>query len=259
MEAGKATMLNNLFEFDQRQVGRVMIPRSAVQVLDLEKDPDHNMSIIRDSGHSRFPVINGGLDNIVGIVLSKDLYAAILAGETEPWKQLRQYARKPLVIPETQRVAKLFETMRIHRAHMALVVDEYGELAGIITLEDLLEEIVGEIEDETDSAEHPRPIEEHEGHWVAHGLATLTDVERLVGLTVPDELDANTLSGLFMQRLGRMPEMGDIISEGGFELRVDALDGRRVGVAHISRLETKEESGTDTDDSDTATGKEVTE
>ena len=236
LEEQKAGMLKNLFEFDRRMVSRVMIPRSSVVVLDLAASPENNAAIIRDSGHSRFPVVDGGLENIIGLVLAKDLYAAMLSGEQEPWRELARYCRQPIVAPESQLVAHVFDTMRARRAHMAFVVDEYGELTGIVTLEDLLEEIVGEIHDETDAEQPAAPIMTFEDHWEASGLVSISDVERAIGLTVPDELDANTLSGLFMQRLGRMPEAGDVILESGFRLQALTIIGRRVGEIRIDTL-----------------------
>ena len=238
IEQNKADMLHNLFDFDQRQVGRVMIPRGALKMLDLSGNTESNLQTIRDSGHSRFPVIDSAAaDEIVGIVLAKDLHTAMLSGNAEPWRDLQAFCREPLLVPENQKIAHLFESMRAHRAHMTFVVDEYGELVGVITLEDLLEEIVGEIHDETDPQQAASPvIGVSEGQWLADGLTTLTDVEHAIGLKVPPELDANTLSGLLMQRLARMPVVGDEIEEAGFRLVVQSLDDRRVGEIAIMVL-----------------------
>ncbi len=231
IEENKADMLHNLFEFDQRHIGRVMIPRASVKTLDLNGNPNDNLRIIQESGHSRFPVVDSANDDaIVGVVLANDLFTAMLRGEKDPWQELQQHSRKPLVVPESQKVATLFDNMRAQRAHMAFVVDEYGGMAGIVTLEDLLEEIVGDIHDETDTQEAEHPIIQiDENHWEADGLSSLTDIERVIRMKVADELDANTLSGLFMVRLGRMPEIGDTIDEDGFRLTVQLVDDRRVG------------------------------
>ncbi|MGB5306926.1 MAG: hemolysin family protein [Gammaproteobacteria bacterium] len=238
IEHDKADMLHNLFEFDQRNVGRVMIPRSSMQVLDVNAPPEQNLAIIRDSGHSRFPVIDtAGEEEVLGIVLAKDLHIAVLSGDSEPWRKLQEFCREPLMVPESQKVSQLFESMRGHRAHMAFVIDEYGSLAGMITLEDLLEEIVGEIHDETDvEAEANLLTETGAGTWRADGLLSLSDIERAIGLKVSAELDANTLSGLFMQRLSRMPEAGDVITEEGFRLTIESLNDNRVGQVKIELI-----------------------
>jgi len=237
IEHDKADMLHNMFEFDQRNVGRVMIPRSAMKVLDLNAAPEKNLEVIRDSGHSRFPLVDTAAEEqVLGVLLCKDLHAATLNGEAEPWRNLAAFKRRPLMVPESQKVSQLFESMRQHRAHMALVIDEYGALAGIVTLEDLLEEIVGDIEDETDVEQRePAFADAGADHWRADGLLGLSDIERAIGLEVPDELDANTLSGLFMQRLSRMPGVGDSIMEGDYLLTVEAVEDNRVGSVLIAR------------------------
>jgi len=238
IEHNKADMLQNLFEFDQRNVGRVMLPRSSMEVLDVSGPPENNLAIIRDSGHSRFPVVDtSGDEEVLGLVLAKDLHKAVLSGEHEPWRNLPAFCRDPLMVPESQKVSHLFESMRKHRAHMAFVIDEYGSLEGIVTLEDLLEEIVGEIQDETDVEAAETPLKKIDANsWRADGLLSLADIERAIGLKVPTELDANTLSGLFMQRLLRMPETGDLIIENGFRLTVESLEDNRVGQVAIERL-----------------------
>ncbi len=243
LEADKAEMLRNLFEFDQRLVGRVMIPRTALKLLDVAASAEQNFEVIRDSGHSRFPLIDSASnDAIIGIVLAKDIQAAMLRSHAEPWTDLRQYCRKPLVVPETQKVSKLFDIMRAKRAHISLVVDEYGELIGVVTLEDLLEEIVGEIEDETDSSSPTYAITQLEdGRWEADGLASLSDAERIMGLVVPDELDANTLSGLCMSALGEMPAETDEITAYGYHFIIQSVENRRVGKVLIEKLNDTDE------------------
>ena len=231
----QASMLHNLFEFDQRQVGRIMIPNNAVQSLDIAAPAEENLKLIRDTEHSRFPLIDSSNnDTLIGMVLTKDIHRAMLQGETEPWADLNRFRRDSLVVPESQRIAKLFDLMRIRRAHMACVVDEYGTFIGVITLEDLIEEIVGDIQDETDTEEPSTAVTVlDDTSWEADGLISLTDLERSVGLKIDDQLDANTLSGLFMQRLARMPETGDEIFEKNYKLRVLSTDEHRVGKVHI--------------------------
>ena len=231
----QASMLHNLFEFDQRQVGRIMIPSNAVQSLDVAAPAEENLKVIRDTEHSRFPLIDSdNNDALIGIVLTKDIHRAMLLGETEPWNDLNRFRRDSMVVPESQRIAKLFDLMRIRRAHMACVVDEYGTFIGVITLEDLVEEIVGDIQDETDTEESCIAVTVlDDTSWEVDGLISLTDLERSVGLKIDDTLDANTLSGLFMQRLARMPEVADEIFENNYRLRVLSTDDHRVGKVHI--------------------------
>ena len=238
----KADMLHNLFEFDQRQVGRVMIPVSSMHALDVSADPKANLKIIRETEHSRFPLIDSANDDsIKGIVLVKDIHAALLDGKEEPWVDLMQFCREPLIVPESQRVSELFDLMRLRRAHMAFVVDEYGVMAGIITLEDLLEEIVGEIHDETDDAEPSIAINALNEHsWEADGLISLTDLERVTGYPVSDVLDANTLSGLFMQHLTRMPEIGDQVEDDLYLFTILSIEDRRVGRVNIVKRDSIE-------------------
>lgn len=234
----QADMLHNLFEFDQRQVDRIMIPGNMVHALDAAAPAEYNLQVIRETEHSRFPLIDSSKnDALVGIVLTKDIQRALLNGDMEPWRDLVRISREPLIVPESQRIAKLFDLMRVRRAHMACVVDEYGAFIGIVTLEDLVEEIVGEIHDETDGPEPgPAIFQLDDKSWESDGLISLSDLERVVDLKIEEELDANTLSGLFMQRLARMPEAGDEIVQAGYRLRVVNLEDRRVGRVHIHRL-----------------------
>jgi len=236
LETEKAQMLTNVLAFDQRPVERIMISRGDAVMLSLEKSPEENARIMLSSGHSRYPLIEGESGNVVGLILVKDLYNAALEGKPEPWSDLRSYCRKPVMVPETQKVSRLFETMRTKRAHMAFVMDEYGEFAGLVTLEDLLEEIVGEIADESDELEPRYGVVATERGWEAHGLLPLADIERIIGLKVDDKLEVNTLSGLFMQRLERMTEVGDSIEESGFLLRAEHIEDNYLDKVSIERI-----------------------
>jgi len=236
LESEKAKMLSNLLAFDQRPVQRIMIPRNDVIVLSLDKTTQANAQIMLDTGHSRYPVVEGEPGRVVGLVLVKDLYNAALEGKQEPWQDLKSYCREPIMVPESLKVSRLFEIMRTERAHMAFAMDEYGAFAGLVTFEDLLEEIVGEIADEGDDPEARYAIKQTRDGWEAHGLVPLADVERVVGLAVEDELDANTLSGLFMQRLERMSEVGDTLEEGDYRLRVVEIEDNYVAKVAIEKV-----------------------
>jgi len=243
LETDHAAMLHNLFEFDERQVGRVMIPRNSLVCLQADGNNDRNFEAIKDSEFSRFPVLDSA-DNekILGVLLVKDIYRALLNGDAEPWKNLHKFCRDALVVPESQKVPKVFELMRSKKVHMALIVDEYGTLAGAVTMEDLLEEIVGEIEDETDTTTVGKIRKISDNEWKTDGLISLGDLQKTVGLNVSADLDANSLSGLFMERLARMPEAGDELIEDQFRLTVLSVKNRRVGMVSVESLADDNES-----------------
>lgn len=237
MHPHQATFIRNIFRFDERTAEEVMIPRVACRCLRLDVAPEENLRVIQDTKHSRFPVMEDGVGDLVGMVLMKDVVDALLSGEPEPWRDIRKFFREPLVVPETLKVSRLFETMRTTRAHMACVIDEYGAFAGLVTLEDLLEELVGDIADETDEAETDFEIIKEGDHWLVRGLASLADIERETGFSVDSAVKANTLSGLVTNRLkGKLPERGDIVEEGGFRFTVEEVRSRRVEKLRIDPL-----------------------
>ena len=233
MEHQKADMLANLFELEHRTARELMTPRGDIDALDIKRCPESLLALILETQHSRFPVIEGGFDQVHGIVLVKDLYRALLAGDQQPWAHLKDFCRPAQMLPDSLNASQLFEQMRTKQAHMAVVVDEYGELVGLITLEDVLEELVGDIGDELDEQVAEYPIEAVEGGWKSHGLADLDDVAKLTGLEIEADLQAHTLSGLFMERLGRMPEVGDQLKEQDLLLQVLQVKDRRVELALI--------------------------
>ena len=254
MHVDTAEMIHNVFKFDERSVARVMIPRIEADVLRLDATVENNLQVMRERGHSRYPIVEGKNDDLVGIVLMVDLTRALLGGEAAPWTDIGKFLREPLVVPETQKVSRLFELMRQERAHMACIIDEYGTFVGIVTLEDLLEEIVGEIADETDVTEQVFPVEEAGDHWIAHGLASLADIERLTGFTVPQSYKANTVSGLMMRSLQRIPVTGDVLEEQNFRFTVEDTKGRRVQRVRIENLSEQRPAEPEADASDQAAG-----
>lgn len=230
----RAKMINNLFSFDERTVARVMTPRIECDVLNIDNTSEENVEIMQLTRHSRFPLVQGDRESLVGIVLMKDLVSVLLRGEEKPWAKLEQYSRAPLVVPVSLKASRLFDMMRKKRAHIACVVDEYGTLDGIITLEDLLEEIVGEIADETEEANNPVSIKSIDGGgWDIHGLMSLSDIERDIGFFASNDPNANTISGLFMCSLERIPVVGDTIVDGPFRFTVKAMKDRHVELAHV--------------------------
>lgn len=234
IEQGKAEMLKNLFDFDQRTVREVMRPRGEVDLFDLEEPVEALREVFLRTGHSRFPVVRGGTENLLGLLLIKDLFSAEQSGQASVWENLETLVRPALIVPDNIGVSRLFDSMKSERSHMALVVDEYGAFAGIVTLEDLLEEIVGEIHDELDDEPEEDVLTEAEDGWTTTGLANLRHLDRLLGTTLNEHPDANTLTGYFMAELGHMPKVGDELSVPGYHLTILSLDGRRVGKVHIA-------------------------
>ncbi|MDX1735313.1 MAG: hemolysin family protein [Halioglobus sp.] len=241
IEDNKADMLHKILEFDQHPVARVMIPRAAVEMLDLAREPAANERIIAATGHSRFPLFDSRReDPLLGIVLAKKLYLAVLEGDADVWSHLEDFCVAPLVVPENQLVGALFEQMRGDRVHMAVVVDEYGEFAGIATLEDLLEEIVGEIEDEQDDTRNdvgPADIRRlGDGLWQIDGMTSLLDLNRELPFPLPTREDVNTLGGLLSAGLQRLPSAGDTLHVDPYQLTVKDMAGRRVGRVEVRQL-----------------------
>lgn len=237
VDAERAQMLHNLFRFDVRTVARVMIPRTEAQTLRASASAAKNLKTIRSTHYSRFPLVGNEFDNLLGIVLVRDLVDAMIDGTPAPWENLETFCREPLVVPETLKVAELFEMMRSSRSHMACVIDEYGSFVGLVTMEDLLEEIVGEIADETDRTEQEFPVIWKDGYWDAHGLASLADLERETTFRADVPVNANTLSGLIMTLLARMPKDGDVVDCNDFRFTVKWLRHRRVDRVKVEALD----------------------
>lgn len=235
LNTSKANMLHNMFEFDTHSVEQIMVPKSAVEAIHLDADWETTMDLIRQSQHSRFPVVEDQTDAPIGIILVKDLYTAIIDqnNQSDPRAILRDCVREGLLVPETQPISNLFEAMRRTRTHMALAMDEYGAFSGVVTLEDILEEIVGEISDELDIDEPDELVTWAVDHWEADGLLSITDLERVVDVSFPDNLGANTITGLFMQKLSRMPQPNDFVEESGLRMVAVSIEKNRVGQVHI--------------------------
>lgn len=244
MESSKAAMLHNLLDFDQRNVAKIMIPRRAVAVLDLAADEVTNREVIAKSCHSRFPLIDTRQDgSLIGLVLAKELYLGALAGNDDIYNRLQDFARRPKVVPESQLIANLFDEMRSERVHLAGVVDEYGSFVGIVTMEDLLEEIVGEIEDEQDEMRGEPWVEAgSSGTWQVNGMTSLLDLEREIGFPLTNAPDINTIGGIVLNELQRFPEPGDQVTIHGFRITVLNLTGRRIAKVEIESAQDVESS-----------------
>ncbi len=225
-------LIDNIFEFRETIVREVMVPRLDIVAIPVETSLREALDVIVQHGHSRIPVYEGSIDNIQGILYAKDILQEIRkAYPNWPDTPLRDILREPYFIPDSKRVSELLPEMQQKKVHMAIVVDEYGGTAGLITIEDLLEEIVGEIQDEYDS-ETPeiQPIGEDE--YLVNARADLEDVSDMIGVPLPED-EADTLGGLIYTQLKRMPRPGEIIELPGVELQVLTMDGRRIRLVRV--------------------------
>jgi magnesium and cobalt transporter len=214
------------------QVREVMIPRSQMVVLERDASSDELLRAIVECGHSRFPVIGEDRDEVVGILLAKDVLKFFVDSPGEKL-DLTSFLRPTTFIPESKRLDTLLQEFRSSRNHMAIVVDEYGGISGLLTIEDVLEEIVGEIDDEHDPQEAEQ-IQEQGNHWNVMALARIDEFNEYFSSSLDDE-DYETVGGLVMRGFGRLPRRGESISLGGFCFKVIQADRRRIHRLEVTR------------------------
>ncbi|MDO4683816.1 MAG: hemolysin family protein [Lautropia sp.] len=226
IEQNEHVMVRNVFRLDERQISSLMVPRSDVVYLDVEDAPEENLSRVAGHEHSRFPVCRGGLEDVIGIVHTKQLLAQSLRGESIDFSQSLQ---EVLYVPETLTGMELLENFRNSNTQIALVLDEFGEVQGLITLQDLLEAITGEFASPDD--EDSWALQRDDGSWLLDGLIPIPELkDRLNLLTVPEEEKGRyqALSGMLMLLLGRMPQTGDVVVWESWKLEVVDMDGKRI-------------------------------
>jgi len=214
-----------------RRASAVATPRTQIEWLDLDDPEEENRRKIRDSAHSRFPVVQGGSHQVIGIVQVKDLLAAALAGQ--PF-DLRAATRAPLYLPNTVTVLRVLEVFKSSGDPMALIVDEYGDLEGLVTQSDLLEALVGDIPGSADADQ--RVVRREDGSWLIDGMVGLDELKQVLGIShLPGEdSDFHTLGGFVMARLNRVPMVADRITAASYTFEVVDMDGRRVDRVLIS-------------------------
>ena len=237
IEANEKEMIENIFEFNNMTAEDVMVHRIDMVSLSLEDDDATILSTIRESGLSRFPVYESDVDDIVGVLSTREyLLNATLA---QP-RSLKELLRPAYFVPETVRTDVLFRDMQNKKIHMALVVDEYGGTSGLVTLEDLLEEIVGNIYDEFDPQDEQEIIRLEDNLWRVSGSADLEELLEAMEIPLPEEeLDFDTLGGLVFANLSVIPEDGSrpVVEAMGLRIRVEELCERRVEWALVEKLE----------------------
>jgi len=228
----QAQMLQNLFKFNEQVVHSIMIPRSHIETLDLSNSSADIMKVLQKTRHSRLAVLDGDWNHLAGVVLVKDLLLSHIETETI---ELSKHLRPPRLIPESQAIRLLFEQMRESREHIAFAVDEFGQIDGMVTLEDLLEEVVGEIEDEFDDVSGIAYINSTSSGWEASGYYAMHDFSKLTGFQPELPVSTSTLSGYLMQRLQRLPTEGDEWREDNFVFNVTKVEGAHVAIVDIKK------------------------
>lgn len=228
LEESDRAMLAGVFDFKQKRAHDVMRPRTEIAALDIDASEAEVWHVLRTERYSRYPVYRETLDDIVGVFLVKDLW---LRDDTAPF-ELSRFVREALYIPDSRLAERVLDDLRRTRAYMAVVLDEYGGTAGIITIEDLVEEVMGDIADEYDMAS--RTSLEMNGVLELAGTLSLIDARSDHGLDIPDG-DWSTVGGFVFSRLGRLPKVGDRVRIPGAMLEVVAMDGRRVAALRVLR------------------------
>jgi CBS domain containing-hemolysin-like protein len=228
LDESDSAMLAGVFDFHEKKARDVMRPRTDVVPLSIDATEADVWRIVREERYSRYPVYRESLDDVVGVFLAKDLW---LHEKDAPFS-LPDMIREPLYVPDSRPAERVLEDLRRTRAHMAVVLDEYGGTAGIITMEDLIEEVIGDISDEYDMAS--RTAIESNGVLELDGTMSLIDVRSDHRVQIP-EGDWTTLGGYAFAQLGRLPRMGDRVAVPGGELEVIAMDGRRIAALRVHR------------------------
>ena len=225
-------MIEGAMHVAEQQVADVMLPRAQMVSLPIDATFDQILDLVIESGHSRFPVHGEDKDEILGILLAKDLLRGCAGGHRA---SIRELLRPAVLIPESKRLNVLLREFRLSRNHMAIVVDEYGGVAGLITIEDVLEEIVGEIDDEHDDAsdEGQRIAAQADGKFVVDALTPIDDFNERFGADFSDD-EYDTIGGVVVSKLGHLPETGEELELGRFHFRVTSADGRRVHAFQVN-------------------------
>ena len=226
-------MIEGAIEVSDMKVRDVMIPRPQMVVVQNEQAPEEFLPIIIESGHSRFPVVGDSADEVLGVLLAKDLLPLVLSTDLKKFR-LKDLLRPVTVIPESKRLTTLLTEFRSNHNHMAVVVDEYGGVSGVVTIEDVLEEIVGEIEDEYDTDAEDSYIREiEEGGCIVNALTPIDEFNEHFNLSLNDD-EFDTIGGIVMQHFGRLPDPDEQVEIAGLKFQVLAADNRRIRSLQVS-------------------------
>lgn len=225
-------MVEGAFQVVEMRVRDIMIPRAQMVVVQHDAPLAELLPVIINSGHSRFPVINEDKDDVIGVLLAKDVLR-YTAGDNDDSFAIEDITREPTFTPETKRLNVLLKEFRSRRNHMAIVLDEYGGVAGLVTIEDVLEEIVGEIDDEHDTEESVLIRPQSDGKFVVQALTPIEEFNQTLGTDFSDE-DFDTIGGLLMQHIGHMPTSGEVAVIEGCQFRIILADSRQIHTMQVT-------------------------
>lgn len=226
LEQGERRMIYSIFQFGETLCREIMVPRIDMLALEINTALEDALRALKDSGHSRLPVYEDTIDNIVGVLYAKDLLL-VYPQEGQTLASLRDMLRPAYFVPEAKKVDELLDEMQARRIHIAIVIDEYGGVAGLVTLEDIVEEIVGEIRDEYDQGEEQLYAEVAPGEYIFNARIDLDDFNEMMGTHLDKDI-ADSLGGLIYGLVGRIPNGGETVEIEGLQLTVEAISGRRI-------------------------------
>jgi magnesium and cobalt transporter len=232
IDADVLQMLESVLEVSEIQVRDIMVPRSQMVVINRDEPVEKILPVVIESGHSRFPVVGEDRDEVQGILLAKDLLRFFVEDQRDDF-DIKECLRPAVFIPESKRLNVLLKEFRVTHNHMAIVVDEYGGVSGLLTIEDVLEQIVGDIGDEYDIDESEGIRKEGDRSWTVPALTRIEDFNQAFGTRFSDE-ECDTIGGLILQELGRMPRRGEAVQIGGLELKVTRADRRRIETLRVT-------------------------
>lgn len=230
-------MIEGVLGVSEMRVRDIMVPRTQVNVIDESLPLEDILQEIVESAHSRYPVISESKDEILGVLLAKDVLRLMVQGKLNSKDDLRSLYRTPVFVPESKRVNVLLREFKSSHNHLALVVDEFAALAGLVTIEDVLEQIVGEIEDEHDENDEENIKERNSGIFSVRAITTLDEFNEYFGCSLECGADIDTLGGMVASQMGRVPQKGEEIIIDGFLFRVARADTRRVMFFVVKKLE----------------------
>ena len=244
IEEDEKEMIQNIFEFNDIAISEIMTRVSDVNAINIEDSKEDILKLIKETGNSRFPVYSEDINNIIGVLNSREFLINLNDNSD---KSIKDMLRKPYFVPETIKADQLFSDMQKNKIHISIVIDEYGETRGIVTLEDLLEEIVGNIYDEYDKAELPEIEKLDDNKWRVQGTLSIDDLNDELGISITDDRDYDTVGGMIFSCLHTIPEDGKqfSVSVNGLDITVTRVEDKRIIEAIVKKQEVPHDNEND--------------